>query len=119
MPKEIRISLFIMLTFALLLLVVSCGSDNGGGAERINPVDMVTGIGSNNTGGGGGGTMGATGACVVTVSGISGCYGGIDQGTCNTIASQIGGSTSFTSGQTCQNLGYLTCQSVGGYTVCM
>ena len=121
MPKMIKISLFIILTLASLLLVVSCGSDNGGAAPRVNPIDMVT-TGSTNVntsgtstlGGGGGGT----GSCVVSVSGaVLGCYGGIDQSTCNAFAAG-GGTVNFTAGQTCQNLGYLSCQPVGPYLLC-
>ncbi len=119
MPKLIRISLFIILTLASLLFVVSCGSDKGGQAPRINPIDTVTGnnstpgSGSNNTLGGGG----VTGACVVTISGTAACYGGIDQTACNAMAGA--GTVNFTAGQSCQTLGYTNCQTIGGVYVCI
>ena len=121
MPKMIRISLFIILTLASLLLIVSCGSDKGGAAPRINPIDVVTGnnstpgSGSNNTLGGGGG---GTGACVVTVTGSGAvCYSGIDQTACNNLAGA--GTINFSAGQSCQALGYTNCQTIGGVSLCM
>ena len=120
MPKRLTISLFLMFTLASLLLVAGCGSDNGGAAPRVNPIDVVSGnadapgSGPGNSLGGGGGT----GACVVSMSGtVIACYGGIDQTACNRFAS--GGATgNFSAGQTCPDLGYSSCQSISGYTLC-
>ena len=106
MPKMIRITLFIMLTLASLLLVVSCGSDKGGAAPRINPIDTVTGsaginsVGSNNTGGSGGG------ACVITMPGYpTSC---VDTTTVPSMSQTLCGYSSgvWNAGATCVQLGY-------------
>ncbi len=109
-----------MMGVAVVLLVlvpglVACGGGDKGGIQRQMPIAVVTGQTGTNTGGtsgltGGGGGGGAAGACVITGYGM--CLENVSSATCQA----SGGS--FTSGATCASLGFPTCTTTSGQTIC-
>jgi len=110
MPTRITVYMIVIITFASLLVVLGCGTGDKGTVSRLGASDVID-AGTDTTDGGGGG---ATGACIILVSGSGVCYQGqsIDRPLCS---SQQG---TFHAGQTCAAYGYTNCSTTSGYTVC-
>lgn len=117
MPKRSVIVMSIMIGLVSLLIVLGCGTGDKGPVSRVSPQDLVTA--GDDQGGSGGPGGGATGACVMTVMSTNVCYGNLTNSICQQVASGLGAIPAWTSGVTCQSLGYSFCSEVSGYTVCM
>lgn len=99
-----------------LLLALGCGSGDQGGVDRISTTELVTHSGDT---GGPGNPGGGSGACVWEFMGSAVCYNGLPESGCNDSLSGGFGTMTFTANTTCQSLGYTSCSSQGGYSVCM
>ncbi len=120
MPKNMMRFLFIIAVLSLGL--AACGGGDKGGVTRTSPMDIVSG--SSGTGGetggtsgtGGGGGISGNGSCVITASyggqTVNACYENVSQSFCQQASGQ------YSSGASCASLGYPTCQTSGGYTIC-
>jgi hypothetical protein len=94
-------------------MALGCGSGDKGGIDRVTTTEMVT-----HTEDAGAGPGGGTGACVWEIMGQVACYSGLPEAACNSSLTGGYGTLTYTAGTSCESLGYLHCQTQGGYTVC-
>jgi len=119
MPKRSVIVMSIMIGLTSLLIALGCGTGDKGPVPRATPQDLVISGGTGTDQGGPSGPGGGgTGACVITFMGTNECYGNLTNSSCQQVASSLGIPPAWTSGATCQSLGYTSCSSVGSYTLC-